>query len=116
MFVPNLKCTIQTSSGNNDVYGQPIPGALFNERCSIVKMMIDNNKSSVRGDSSASRGSALELETVSVILLVSNTVANIDDIVTVSGYSLRVRGKAPQYDVMGNLDHWQVDLTMWSVA
>jgi len=114
MFRPNAYCTIQLSDGTTDVYGQPTPGSTVTERCAVVKLMIENEKSSVRADSSASRGSALELETTSVILLTALTKAHIDDIVTIDGYSFRVKGMWPRANVMGKLDHYQTDLTMWA--
>jgi len=114
MFSPNLDCLIQLTSGKTDIYSQPIPGKLVKERCSIIKLMIENEKSSVRADSSASRGSALELETMSTILLTAATRGRIDDIVKLNGYSLRIRGMFPRFDLQGKLDHYQVDVSMWS--
>lgn len=116
MFRPNLQCKIQLASGKNDVRGQPIPGKLVNERCAIVKLIITNEKSSVRADSSASRGNAQEMEARSVILLPSSTQAQIDDIIIVSGYQLRINGMQPRFDVSGRLDHYEVNATMWGEA
>lgn len=114
MFRPNLPCRIQLSSGKNDVYAQPIPGSQVSERCAVVKLIISNEKSSVRADSSASRGNAMEEEAMSVILLQSTTKANIDDIVEVSGVKLRIKAKHARYDVSGRLDHYEIQATFWS--
>lgn len=114
MFRPNLKCRIQLASGKNDVHGQPIPGKFVNERCAIVKLVISNEKSSVRADSSASRGNAMELEATSVILLQTSSQAKIDDIIALSGVKLRIMARHPRYDVAGRLDHYEIHATMWS--
>lgn len=114
MFRPNQKCRIQLASGKNDVHGQPTPGRYVTEGCSIVKIDVTNEKSSVRADSSASRGNAMESEAVSVILLTRTTQAKANDIVEVAGYKLRVMGRQPRYDVNGRLDHIEISATMWS--
>lgn len=116
MFKPNLKCRVQISSGKNDVYGQPIPGRYVNERCAVVKLNLSNEKSSVRADSSASRGNAIEEEAVSVILLPATTQANKDDIIEVAGVKLRISARQPRFDVSGRLDHYEINATMWSEA
>lgn len=114
MFRPNLTCTISVSSGKTDVYGQPTPSTKVKERCAIVKLDVKNLKSSVRADTSATRGNARELTADSVILLAKNTVANIDDILEVSGVTLRVMSKFPRHSVSGALDHYEITATVWS--
>lgn len=114
MFRPNLNCRIQLASGKNDVHGQPIPGRYVGERCAIVKLLISNEKSSVRADSSASRGNALEEQATSVILLPITTKAMIDDIIEVANVKLRIMGKHPRFDVAGRLDHFEIHATYWS--
>jgi hypothetical protein len=114
MFKPNKTCRIQLASGKNDVFGQPIPGPFVTERCAIVKLEVSNEKSSVRADSSATRGNAIEEEVTSVILLAPTTRANKNDIIDVAGVKLRVVFKHPRFDVGGRLDHYEVRATMWS--
>lgn len=114
MFRPNLTCTISVSSGQTDVYGQPTPSTQVKERCAIVKLNIQNVKSSVRADTSATRGNARELTADSVILLAKNTVANIDDIIEVSGAKLRIMSKFPRHSVAGELDHYEITAAVWS--
>lgn len=114
MFRPNINCRIQLASGKNDVRGQPIPGRLVTERCAIVRLVVSNQKSSVRADSSASRGNALEMEADSKLLLQSITQAKIDDIIIVDGYKLRIMSMEPRHDVSGRLDHFEITATMWS--
>ncbi len=114
MFRPNLRCRIQLASGKNDIHGQPIPGQKVNERCAIVKLVVSNEKSSVRADSSASRGNAMELEVNSVILLERTSQAKIDDIIAVAGVKLRIMAMHRRFDVNGRFDHYEIHATMWS--
>jgi hypothetical protein len=114
MFRPNFNCTVFVSSGTTDVYGQPLPSTAYKERCSIIKLNVTNEKSSVRADSSASRGAARELETNSVILLTKTTRAAIDDVVEVNSMKIRVTGKFPRHDLQGALDHYEISGTYWS--
>ena len=61
MFRPNQNCQIQKSSGKTDVYGMPVPGRKVNERLAVIELNLMAVKSSVRADSSASRGNAQEM-------------------------------------------------------
>ena len=114
MFRPNLTCTIVSASGRTDVYGQPITSTRFKERCAVVKLITKNQKTAVRADSSASRGSARETVADSLILLESSTHAEIDDLIEIAGQTLRVMSKHPRFSVAGNLDHYEITASHWS--
>lgn len=114
MFRPNIACKIYVASGKNDVYGQPLPAEVRNERCSVVKLVTMSEKTSVRVDSSASRGTAREFQTEAVILLQSNTAANIDDVIEVANTTMRITSKFPRIDILGKLDHYQVEAVLWN--
>src|SRR3569833_3178731 len=113
MFRPNQRCRIQLSGGK-DVYGQPKPGAYVSEQCSVVKLLITNTKTSVRADSSASRGNARELHADCVLLLRPNTLVKIDDIVEIAEAKFKVSGRFPRHDAAGRLDHVEIHAMMWS--
>lgn len=36
------------------------------------------------------------------------------DIMTVNGYKLEIMTVQPRYDIDGNLDHYQLDLQIWT--
>jgi len=116
MFRPNQQCRIQLASGRNTVHGQPIPGEWVRERCSVVKLIISSEKSSVRADSSASRGNAREEQADAVLLLTPLTRASINDVIEVAGHKLRIMAIHLRYDVTGRLDHKETHATMWSPA
>lgn len=113
MFTPNTSCVIEKNSGN-DVYGQPVPGVLIEEKCSIVSLMIESLKSSTRKDSSASDGAAMEFQAKTIILLTPKTKADIDDVIAFGGNKFKLITKMPRIDVTGKLDHYQVGLIVWS--
>lgn len=114
MFRPNQNCQIQKSSGKTDVYGMPVPGRKVNERLAVIELNLMAVKSSVRADSSASRGNAQEMEVSSKFLLAKNTIADIDDILIYGGNSFRVVSIFPRHDLQGRLDHHEVTCTYWS--
>jgi hypothetical protein len=112
MFLPNLTCTI-TSKGTRDIYGQEVVGASHTERCAIVKLVKESFHTTVRADSSASRGHGDEFRVDCVILLTKTTKVKIDDKLTVAGVSIRVKSVFPRVNVNGTLDHYQVEGELW---
>ncbi|WP_151708807.1 hypothetical protein [Acinetobacter brisouii] len=113
MFRPNLNCTVQ-GKGGSDVYGMPIHGAKTKERCAVVKKVLRNAKTSVRADSSASRGNAREMEADVVILVRVTTVAELDAIIDAAGERFRVMTKHGRYAISGQLDHYELGCTYWN--
>lgn len=114
MFKPNLYCVIHLSSGASDAYGQPLPSKKVKERCSIIEMNINVEKTSVRADSSASRGSGLEKTVKAVILLESTTKAKLNDVIEIQGNMLRIIGMEPKTSLQGKTDHYRIQAHFWS--
>lgn len=114
MFRPNQTCIINISSGKTDVYGQPLPSRRTKERCAVVKLELTNLQTSVRTDSSASRGNAMELVANAILLFPKSTIANIDDVIEIAGAKLKIVSKHPRYSVTGDLDHFEIGAVTWS--
>lgn len=114
MFRPNQDCVILRSSGKTDVFGMPLPGQRVKERCSVIQLNIRNEKSSVRADTSASRGNARELQVDAKFLLTKTTKAEIDDVIEFGSESFRVAQKFPRHDTQGRLDHYEIVCTFWN--
>lgn len=114
MFRPNQVCYVRVASGRTDVYGQPLAATRVREQCAVVRLITTNQPSSVRADSSASRGNAKELVSDSLILMTKTTAANIDDLIDIGGATLRILSKHPRYTVGGELDHFEVTASVWS--
>lgn len=114
MFRPNQVCYIRVASGRTDIYGQPLAAFKVREQCAVVRLITTNQPSSVRADSSASRGNAKELVSDSLILLGKATVANIDDLIDIGGSTLRIISKHPRFALNGSLDHYEITASVWS--
>ena len=115
MFRPNLICFIQQMQSYDD-YGQPVIGRKKKERCAITRKVLTNRKTSVRADSSASRGSAREIEADVLVLVAPNTTADIDSIVTIEDERFRVLSKHARYAINGRKDHYELGCSYWSEA
>lgn len=116
MFKPNIACKVHRSSGQTDVYGQPKPTTIIKDRCSIINLNMKSLKTTVRADSSASRGAASEEVLDAFLLMAITTKTQIDDVVEVAGVKIRVTRKFPRYDLIGTLHHYEIGGMIWSEA
>jgi hypothetical protein len=109
MFIPNIPCQIYRRTGltgfGKPTFTGPLPGM-----CGVIRLEEMSNKTSVRADSTASRGSAKETVTASRMLFPASLTLNAGDVVKVLGRTLTVQSTWPRHDVSGRFDHWQVDL------
>ncbi|TSP13951.1 hypothetical protein [Cupriavidus campinensis] len=113
LFKPNLDCLIHVANDKTDGYGRPLPATVVPERCAIVDLNLGAQKTSVRADSSATRGNAEEMVAAGQILLTKATRAGHNDIVEIYGIKYLITGKSPQVSVRGELDHWLITLVTW---
>ena len=108
MFIPNTDCQIK-ERGARDRYNEYSYGKPRRARCSIIKLKEARGKTSVRTDSSASRGNAEEITSDARLLLPSSESINRGDLIKVYGFVLKVVSIFPRIAVNGRLDHWQID-------
>lgn len=97
-----------------DVHGQSIPGETKTIQCAVVKIESKQVKTSVRTDSSASRGFAQEAAVSARLLFPKGAAVTEGDLIEIRNYKLKVTGEFPRYSVNGALDHRQVDAEAWS--
>lgn len=111
MFTPNLHGFIQSSFGY-DVNAERKYGNQRECPYATVSMKIDLQKTSVRADSSASRGSADEIATTRTKILVPAyvTASFGDRFISAEGYRFLVKSVHPRYSIGGRLDHYEIDL------
>lgn len=109
MFIPNAYCTVRRRNGTN-LYGKAIYTKPQTIRCGVVRLSEMSSPTSVRTDSSASRGSAKEERAISRLLVPANTKLVSGDEVTLGEFVLTVNGVQPRYAINGKIDHWQVEL------
>lgn len=112
MINPTVPCIVVKTEGT-DVYGRAITDKRVRAKCNIVQLLSSNEKSSVRADSSASRGRAHEFVNFSKLLFPKHVEINMNDIVEILGMKLQVKSVFPRHDVHGKLDHYEVELTVW---
>ncbi|MBX5130822.1 hypothetical protein HJB53_30490 [Rhizobium lentis] len=112
MFTPNRTGSLMRKTGRNlegeETYGDPVAIGL-----SIVNLATSSQKTSVRSDSSASRGQADEMAAERGKILTKETLA-VDDLLSLSGSVFRVLGAHPRYTVLGAFDHNEIYLELVS--
>lgn len=109
MFIPNLKVALR-SRVSVDLYGRPTFAAPRTIRCGVIRLQEMSQHTSVRTDSSASRGNAMEETVLSRILVPAKVLVNQGDEIDIGDFTLTVSSVWPRYNIAGKLDHWQVDL------
>lgn len=112
MFLPNNRCRVYRRSTTTDrrgeyAYAKPPE----NVACSVVSLGLKLEKTSVRADSSGSRGKALEEQGLAQILFPTYVTVREGDIIEAEGEGLEVIGIYPRRNVLGRLDHYDVTLT-----
>lgn len=113
MFFPTVPCTI-TRVGNFNQYGEEATEGTFRERCGVVRLRRDRAHSTVRSDSSATRGHADEDRADVIILLTANTNARIGDKLQIDKFmTIRIQNLHPRYNIPGRLDHYEVKGEIW---
>lgn len=113
MFRPNLKCEVATVV-STDIYGKRLYSDWTTVPFGVVKLEESSGKTSVRTDSSASRGSAQEITTDARLLFPAYVALKQGDRIRHGNFNLTVVSVAPRYNVLGRLDHWQVDCNVWA--
>lgn len=113
MFRPNLKCEVAGFSFN-DVYGKRVYKPYTTVPFAIVKMEVSVDKTSVRTDSSATRGSAHEILADARFLFPTYVKLKPGDRIKFGDDLFTVESVHPRYSVLGIFDHWQVDCNVWA--
>ncbi|KJZ17412.1 hypothetical protein TW86_03930 [Halomonas sp. S2151] len=112
MFRPNTYCSV-SKRDSFDRWGREKYGDPKRVKCSVVRLKASREKSSVRADSSASRGRAKEIESDSVLLLPPTFQIEIGDKVEILGMALEVESIEPRLSISGRHDHNEVGLCIW---
>jgi hypothetical protein len=113
VFIPNLPCLLR-KPGKPDVYGYSAAGAATPERCAVVKIKPESIRTTLRADSGATRGHADEFIISNLVLLAKTTNAALDDQLEVIGYKIRIKMLHPRFNILGELDHYEVEGETWA--
>lgn len=109
MFLPNTFGHLSSREGRNR-YAEPVFGEPKRVECAVVRLREGIKATSVRADSSASRGSAEEIVTDAKILFPQTVDAKIGDRFTIAGISLEIVSREIRIDVFGRVDHLECEM------
>ena len=112
MFIPNNRGVLKRFVSNNG-YGEPKFAAGVTVSCGVVHLNKKIVKTSIRVDSSASRGASEEFVSVSKILFRSNVIVKPEDQFEIAGFILKASTIENRYSVPGKLDHFEIDFVQW---
>lgn len=107
MFRPNLTAQL-IRRGARDIFGQNAMSQPIPLRCSVVRLASSVVPSTVRADSSASRGAAEETTAQAIILVPSSTAIANGDVILVMNQRVEVTGIHPRINTRGVLDHLEI--------
>lgn len=109
MFIPNGTCYTRKKTSGFDKYGQPTYTAKQLIKYALVRFDTKTEDSTVRADSSATRGNIKEFHASGRILVPTIVAPKFGDIFIIEGKVYKAKGVEPRYNVLGKLDHYQID-------
>ena len=113
LFNPNNTCVIIKNTGYN-MYGESQRKERITEPCALLNAETAIKKSSVRADSSASRGNAQEMIADYWLILLPTTCAEEDDLVEINGVQAKIFKLVPRFSLYGEHDHTEALCQMWN--
>lgn len=109
-FTPNLVGKLRRKTGNN-IYGQSVLADEIDCPFAVVNAKRQSEKTSVRADSSASRGMADEITTgLGCILVPKTQEIDIGDEFAFDGDTYTITSKHVRRSVFGMIDHFECDI------
>lgn len=109
MFRPNITVDLHRRQDQMDIYGNQGYEPAVKVRCAIVSLDATVLKSSVRADSSASRGRAEEETVEAKLLFLPGEQIKQGDLVIVDGEQIEVITVEKRRNTSGKIDHLEVD-------
>ncbi len=112
MLNSNLTGQVRKLTGL-DRYGQAALGVAVDQRCAIVKLKNEMVHTTVRADSSQSRGHGDEFVSNNKVLIQGDTIAALGDQLVILGFKIKITGMHPRLDVSGRIDHHELTGELW---
>lgn len=109
LFRPNTTCELYSASDTLDIFGRPGFAQAATTPCAVVAYDLSRMKTTVRADSSGTRGRAEHVEGIARFLFPKTVNIKRGDKVYKDGFWLEVIETHPRYSVGGVLDHIEVD-------
>ncbi|WP_323016474.1 hypothetical protein [Castellaniella sp.] len=91
-----------------DLYANPMYGKPAHSRCAILKLEKTSKDTTVRADSSATRGHAQEVLSDAWLLVPHNMQVGLGDKLELKGFTLKVTGFRARFGAFGDHDHNEV--------
>lgn len=110
MFFPNTHADLYVRSANANNFGRFTYTKRKGVPCAIVYLNVSAQKSSVRADTSGSRGQADQMQGDARILIPKTLVVEEGDVFFKDRLWLEVIEAEPRRNVLGQLDHYQIEL------
>jgi len=110
VFIPNRIAYIRRKSKTTDMYGQHTYGQKEAIHYALVRYDTVIEDSTVRADSSATRGNIKEFHASGRILVEKRHNPDFGDLVIVEGRVYQIKGVEIRFNVLGKLDHYQCEL------
>lgn len=107
MFVPNTRAQ-WLRKGRRSITGKETFSAPRLLPLSVVSLKGTTASSSVRADSSASRGAAEQSEAAARFLVPVQYAVARGDVVRIDGMAIEITSVQPRRDVFGKLDHYEL--------
>lgn len=110
MFLPNTTCYIYSRTDTTNIFGKYEFLPRKTVKCSVITYDIKSLKTSVRADTSATRGQAENDEGIAKFCFPTYVNLKLDDEVEKDGFRMKVIEIHPRRNVLGKLDHYEVDM------
>jgi hypothetical protein len=109
MFIPNNFCYMQKKMPGHTGSGDALFGPRKRIPYSLVRFDLKVDDSTVRADSSATRGNVQEFHASGRILVPVSVKITWGDLLFINDQQFKVSEVEPRYNVLGILDHYEVD-------
>lgn len=109
MFIPNARAYWLKKAAKRSITGKETFLAPRLIPISVVSLKDSTAASSVRADSSASRGAADEHIAAAKILVPPQFILSRGDVIRIGSSAIEITGVTPRWDVFGKLDHQEID-------
>lgn len=109
MFIPNRTGYIRRKSTSTDQFGQYTYSDKEAIRFALVRFDTKIEDTTVRADSSATRGNVREYHSSGRVLIDKRNTPSWGDILFFDDKVLRIKEVEPRYNVLGLLDHYECD-------
>lgn len=108
MFRPNTHGFHYGKGTQRNKYGKETYGTAVRIPLAVVRADRIVGNTSVRADSSSSRGAAEQTESIIMLLVPKHITVKEGDVIKFLSQYMEVTGTHPRIDVCGNLDHYEV--------